>query len=65
MCSTERRPCVETRNLKLWSRFSDQRHVLQVGKTRLVLLLAGNILWPTWWPLPASSQTLIIGYILI
>src|SRR6186713_766637 len=58
LCSTERSPWVETRNLKLWSSFSlSSVTFCRLGrKTRLVLLLAWLTLWPTWRPLPVSSQ---------
>src|SRR5690606_38334431 len=58
LCSTERRPCVETRNLKLLSRFSlSSVTFCRFGrKTRFVLLLAWLTLWPIWRPLPVSSQ---------
>jgi hypothetical protein len=58
LCSTERRPWVDTRNLKLRSSFSEISVTFcRLGrKTRLVLLLAWLTLWPTWRPLPVSSQ---------
>ena len=58
LCSTERRPCVETRNLKLRSSFSlSSVTFCRFGKNvRLVLLFAWLTLWPTWRPLPVSSQ---------
>src|SRR5690606_34485203 len=58
LCSTERRPCVETRNLNPRSSFSlSSVTFCRLGrKTRLVLLFAWLTLWPIWRPLPVSSQ---------
>ena len=57
-CSTERRPCVETRSFTLVPRASDISVTFcRFGrKVRLVLLLAWETLFPTSRPLPVSSQ---------
>src|SRR3954453_12699713 len=58
-CSTERRPCVETRSFTLCPRESEIRVTFcKFGRNvRLVLLLAWETLLPTCRPLPVSSQT--------
>src|SRR3954453_21481559 len=58
-CSTERRPCVETRSFTLWPSASERSVTFcRFGRNvRLVLLLAWETLLPTCRPLPVSSHT--------
>src|SRR5688500_11792507 len=58
-CSTERRPCVETRSFTLVPRASESKVTFcRFGRNvRFVLLLAWETLLPTCRPLPVSSQT--------
>jgi hypothetical protein len=58
LCSTERKPWVDTRNLKPRSSFSlSSVTFCRLGrKTRFVLLLAWLTLLPVMRPLPVSSQ---------
>src|SRR4051812_17636099 len=57
-CSTERRPCVETRSFTPLPSLSEINVTFcRLGRNvRLVLLLAWLTLWPTCRPLPVSSQ---------
>src|SRR6478672_8157031 len=66
-CSTERRPCVETRSLTLCPRASEMSVTFcRFGRNvRFVLLLAWETLLPTCRPLPVSSQTRDMVSILI
>src|SRR3954464_13747742 len=58
-CSTERRPCVDTRSFTLCPRASEISVTFcRFGRNvRLVLLLAWETLCPTCRPLPVSSHT--------
>src|SRR3954469_21217244 len=58
-CSTERRPCVDTRSLTLCPSASEINVTFcKLGRNvRLVLLLAWEPFFPTCRPLPVSSQT--------
>src|SRR4051794_19587909 len=66
-CSTERRPCVDTRSLTLVPSASEISVTFcRLGRNvRLVLLLAWETLCPTCRPLPVSSQTRDMVFILI
>src|SRR6185437_5935425 len=66
-CSTERRPCVETRSLMLVLSVSEMSVTFcRFGRNvRFVLLLAWETLLPTCRPLPVSSQTRDMVSILI
>src|SRR3954453_6498766 len=66
-CSTERRPCVDTRSFTLWLRASEIKVTFcRLGRNvRFVLLLAWETLLPTCRPLPVSSQTRDMVSILI
>src|SRR4051794_33513640 len=66
-CSTERRPCVDTRSLTLWPRASEISVTFcRFGRNvRFVLLLAWETLCPTCRPLPVSSQTRDMVFFLI
>src|SRR3546814_13891619 len=59
VCSSDlRRPCVDTRSFTpLPSASESSVTFCKLGrKVRLVLLFAWLTLWPTWRPLPVSSQ---------
>src|SRR3546814_4630736 len=67
LCSTERRPWVDTRSFTPLPSASDSNVTFcRFGrKVRLVLLLAWLTLWPTWRPLPVSSQMRDIVFVLV
>src|SRR5438552_1758099 len=58
-CSTDLRPCVDTRSLTLVPSASEIKVTFcKLGRNvRLVLLLAWETLFPTCRPLPVSSHT--------
>src|SRR6266550_8876093 len=58
-CSTDLKPCVDTRNFTLCPSASEIKVTFcRLGRNvRLVLLLAWETLFPTSRPLPVSSQT--------
>src|SRR3954451_3213300 len=66
-CSTDLRPCVETRSFTLEPSASESKVTFcKLGRNvRLVLLLAWETLFPTCRPLPVSSQTRDMVCILI
>src|SRR6476661_3487621 len=66
-CSTERRPWVDTRSFTLVPSASEIKVTFcRFGRNvRLVLLLAWETLFPTCRPLPVSSQTRDMVYIIL